>query len=300
MVNVVTSEGFQAFVESGKTEEIKPPEKIEQKTEESSKEAPEVAAKAEDDDDKDLPERVRQQIGKKHRAMKEAEEFAEREYNQRRAAEKQADQWKSDRDALAKRLEDLEQKSRPAVVEEAPKQSDFQTVDEYIEALVSFKADQKFKQQNEAERQRIANDQARQIQNEFAARLEKAQKKFPDFQEVTEAADFETPPHVTQYMLESDNGAELGYHLSKLYRDNRDELNRVLKLSPIRAIAELGKMEANLSKPAEKPADKVTISKAPAPITPIAGGSGDINVDLNRDMPFAEYKRLKELNRKGK
>ncbi len=303
MVNVVTSEGMQAFIESGKTEDIKPPEKIEQKSDDVSRETTEVkdnAVKAEDDDDKDLPERVRQQIGKKHRAMKEAEEFAEREYNQRRAAEKQADQFKSERDALAKRFDEIEQKSRPAVVMEAPKQSDFATVDEYLDAKTDYLVDQKLKKQEVAQQERIANEKARQTQNEFAKSIEEAVKKYPDFQEVTEAADFQTPDHITQYLLESDTKAELGYHLSLMFRDDPAELNRILKLSPIRAIAELGKMEVRISKPIEKHTDKTPISKAPAPITPLSNGPADINADLNRDMPYAEYKRLKELQRKGK
>lgn len=302
MVNVVTSEGMQAFIESGKTEEFKPPEKIEQKADDVSHETSEVkdAVKTEDDEDKDLPERVRQQIGKKHRAMKEAEEFAEREYNQRRAAERQADQFKADRDALATKLAEFEQKSRPAVVEEAPKQSDFTTVDEYLDAKANYLVDQKFKEREAAERQHIAQEKARQTQNEFAKSIEAAVKKYPDFQEVTEAASFETPDHITQYLLESDTKAELGYHLSLLFRDDPAELNRILKLSPIRAIAELGKMEVRISKPIEKVTDKTPISKAPAPITPLSNGPADINADLNREMPYAEYKRLKELQRKGK
>jgi hypothetical protein len=87
----------------------------------------------------------------------------------------------------------------------------------------------------------------------------------------------------------------LGYHLAK----NRDELNRILNLSPIRAIAELGKLEASLEKkPAKEPiTEKVavkSVSKAPAPITPIEGKSAPVNPDLNRDMPYSEYKRLKQ------
>lgn len=302
MAQVVTSENIAEFIQTGKVAEFKPPQEggteevkdSEVKTEVKS----EDAAKAEHDD---LPDGVKAKvdkiIGKKHKEMKEAEEFAEREYNQRRAAEKQADQLKADRDALAAKLAEYEQKSRPAVVE-PPKQSDFTTVDEYIEALADYKLEQKSKQRDEAEKQRIANEQARQIQNEFAKSIQAAQEKYPDFQEVTEAADFETPPHITQYMLESDAKAELGYHLSKLYRDDPKELNRILNLSPIRGIAELGKLEASITKTAPKTEVKevvkeVPVSKAPAPIIPIEAKTTPVNPDLNRDMPYSEYKRLK-------
>lgn len=301
MAQVVTSENIAEFMQNGKVADFKPPEEAKDPEVKTEAKAEVESAKAEDDHD--LPDGVKAKvdkiIGKKHKEMKEAEEFAEREYNQRRAAEKQADQLKADRDALAAKLAEYEQKSRPATVKEAPKQSDFQTVEEYVEALADYKLELKSKERDEAEKQRLANEQARQIQNEFAAKLEVAQKKYPDFQEVTEAADFETPPHITQYMLESDNGPDIGYHLSKLYRDDPAELNRILKLSPIRGIAELGKLEASFSKPAPKePVKEVAVSKAPAPITPIEAKTTPVNPDLNRDMPYSEYKRLKALQKR--
>src|SRR5690242_9627584 len=97
MAQVVDSSNIEQFVTTGKVDEFKAPD-VPQETIEPAKKAEEATEKVDDkaskdeDDDSDLPERVRQQIGKKHRAMKEAEEFAEREYNQRRAAEKRADE----------------------------------------------------------------------------------------------------------------------------------------------------------------------------------------------------------------
>lgn len=293
---VVTSENLIQKLETGKVDTPKKDtESPEVKTHaEDAKAETKVEAKAEpEDDDKDLTERVRQKIGAKHRAMKEAEEFAEREYYQRRAAEKRAEE-------LERRLQDIEQKSRPEPVkDEPPKQSDFQTVEEYVEALADYKLEQKARQRDEADKQRRAQEEARQIQNEFAKKLDAAQQKYPDFQEVTENASFDTPPHITQYLLETDNGAELGYHLSKMYRDDPKELNRILNLSPIRALRELGKLEDSFSKlaPKEQPKE-IPASKAPAPITPALGNGSGVE-KRPEDMNFQEYKAWKDSQRRA-
>lgn len=282
MATVVNSENYQQFLETGRVDPFKAPEpekepeKIELKTEEPAVE------KTEDDDDKDLSERVRLKINKKHREKMEAEEFAEQQYNERRAAEKRADQ-------LEQKLKDIEEKSRPAKAEvKEPKQEDFQTVQEYIKALAIFEVAQ------EREKERLENEQAKITENAnkvraaFADRIAETMKKVPDFEEVTGAVDTELPPYITQHILESDVGPMLGYHLAK----HPDELKRVLKLSPIRAIAELGKLEDKLEIKAAPKSEPV--SKAPAPITPLEGKSTPVNPDLNRDMSYAEYRALKK------
>lgn len=305
MAQVVTSENMAEFIQTGKVEEFKPPEAKdpEVKASEEVKETP----KGDDDLPDGVKAKVDKIIGKKHKEMKEAEEFGKAQYLEKLAAEKQAEQLKADRDALAERLAQYETKSRPAT--DQPKQSDFQTVEEYVDALADYKVELKIKQREEADKQRTADEKARQIQNEFAAKLDIAQKKYPDFHEVTESADFETPPHITQYLLEGGNGAELGYHLSKMFRDDPTELNRILNLPPIKAIAELGKLEARItevktearieSKPEVK-AEERPLSKAPQPITPIVGNGAGIQKDPSQ-MTFRElreYERNREAERR--
>ena len=307
MANVVTSEGFQQFIETGKVEEFKPPEtpKDEQKEvpkpEDKLKEEadatakPDAVDKTEDDDDSDLSEKVRQKIGKKHRAMKEAEEFAEQMYNERRAAEKRAEE-------LERKLREAEEKSRPAPVEDQePKQEDFKTVQDYIKAKVAFDVKQELKETRERERQERLIEEANRVKAEFANRIAETMKKVPDFEEVTSSVDTELPPYITQHILESDVGPMLGYALAK----DEKELNRILKLSPIRAIAELGKLEAKLEAQG-KSEPKVEIkpevkagSKAPPPITPIAGNAAGIQKDPSQ-MTFKElreYRRQEAINK---
>jgi len=132
MGKVVTSQGLQEFVASGKftkvpdhkpgakaeaAPEVKPETKPEVKAEEPKADAKveetkpvETADDSEglEDGDKEFPERVRRRINQKHRAMKEAQElaeenerFAEQQFNERRLAEKRA----QEAEARARELE---------------------------------------------------------------------------------------------------------------------------------------------------------------------------------------------------
>lgn len=302
-MQVVTSENFQQLVETGKVEDFKPPETPKVEAEPVKADAvdqprgddgkfvaktPEVkaddAAKAEDDEDKDLTEHVRRKIGAKHRQMKEAEEFAEQQYNERKAAERRAEK-------LEQELTEFRTKSRPAPAEDngPPNPDDFKTVAEYTDAPTDYKLEKKLAEYRQNEAARTQQEAAAKMFNAHQERLAKAMKEIPDFEEIT-SIDVNLPPHISQHIVESDMGPLLGYHLAK-YPEERD---RIFKLSPVRAVAELGKLEMKLEKPAkvdgEKPDARVTsISKAPTPITPLDGKSTPVQKDPAK-MSFQELR----------
>lgn len=176
-------------------------------------------------------------IGKKHREKLEAEEFAADQYNRARLAEQRAEN-------LERQLAELSKQQQPTKVEEPkePKREDFATDKEYEDARIDWRAEQKFRQkQAEAAAQK---EQERQNELIQAARnrLQKASELVPDFQEVTEAADLRVPGHIAGYMQESELFAELGYHFAK----HPDIMERLAKLSPAKALVEVGKIESTL------------------------------------------------------
>lgn len=250
------------------------------------------AAGDDDEDDADLPERVRRQIGKKHRAMKEAEEFAREEYRERKAAEDRAA-------ALERELNELKSKSgpKPEKGADAPKPEDFKTVAEYADALTDYMLEKKLAAR-EAKSKETSQAQAIQnAQQAFGERVAAVAKDIPDYYEVVEAADVDVPPHVVAHIVESgDSGVRLGYHLAK----HPEVLDRIKKLSPIRAIAELGKLETQLEKQPEpaKPAAAAapSVSRAPAPITPLEGKTTPVAKDPSQ-MTFQELRAYRQAER---
>jgi hypothetical protein len=241
---------------------------------------------SDDDDDADLPERVRKQIGKKHRRMMEAEEFARerdeaavREQRRADAAERELERIRSGKSDGPRQAQGDGGKDPGK-----PKQADFKTVGDFTEALVEYeakKAGEKARANANAERQQ---EQANQVIGQFVERQDEFKKATPDYDEIVGAANIETPPAVMQYLVESEVGPKLTYHLAK----HPEEVARLRKLSPSRQLAELGKLEATLEKKAEPPPPnkgdegKPTareVSKAPAPIAPLEAKSTPVQKD---------------------
>lgn len=346
-IQVVTPQNFQQLVETGKVDEFKPPaaaKPAEEKTppagaapskegqapspprgsdgkftkaEGSDKTAPassSTPATGDDDDEKDLPEVVRQKIGKKHRQMKEAEEFAKAAYRKQLEAEQRAEQLQRQLEAKPKSGPN----PAPPAEEQEPKPDDFKTVGEYTDALVKFRVKKELASEKaEAARRREEEERAARAQ-EFGKRMDAAREKYSDFQTVLQAIEGtdldRVHADVVEYIQESDHGPDLLYHLAK----NRDVLDRLRKLSPRRFIAELGKLEVKWEEPpkpsadpstgqklsdiAATPAPQPAISRAPAPIAALSSDQSTVVRKDPKDMSFAElraYERQREAERRN-
>jgi hypothetical protein len=304
MGKVVTSQGLQEFVSSGKFEtvpnhkpakvevaaEVKPEAKVEPVKDETQKngktEEPAEAAAIEpasedeglEDGDREFPDRVRKRINAKHKAMKEAQEsaaenerLAETLYNQRVLADKRAEAA----EARAKALEEQTTKkaAEPELkepIETDPKyqvngQFDWKT---YSKDVSKFEAAQAVA----AERQKNADERAAAEADKVRERTIKganeSRKLHADFDEVLTSVKGTSADQVPQYVLDyMHDRAELAGELAYYLAKNPDERDRIAALTPRLGTAELGKLELKL-KPtqAEKQPDKPTLS---ATITPI-------------------------------
>jgi hypothetical protein len=276
------------------------------------------------DEEKALPEKAQKEIqrskravNQKHKDMMEAKEaaesadrLAEQQYNERRLAEQRAD-------AAEARARELEAKVNPPKPEaKEPEIKDYQdgkgNIDwvKFQKDTSKYAADQAIKdyQKTQTDHQAAVEREAR-IEVMKASAV-KARESHPDFDQVMNAVkDTEAdrvPNFVLSFIEESENSAEVAYHLAK----NPEVSQRIAKMKPILGIAELGKLEVSLVKPpseaANAPAAKsVTPVRlnggAPAPITPLDGeGSAGINTDPSK-MSYKElraYHRSKEAEKR--
>lgn len=256
-----------------KAAEAKPAEKPADNTENKA-EAPDTAAAAEDDADdvegddgltprqkRELSAKMLKAIGKKHRLVKEAEEFAADQISKRREAEARA----AEAEERARRLEAA---NKPAAKEQKePKREDFSTESEYIDARVQWGVDEGIRKR---EAERITAERQASMQWQFS----RAAELVPDF-ERTVSKPMDWPEGVVEYLQESEMFAELGYHFGK----NPDELKKLGEMSLTKRLVALGKIEVTLTpfgKPAQatpKDGDKPSIApdakadKAPASTT---------------------------------
>lgn len=265
-----------------------------------------------DEGDASLPEAVRQAIGKKHRLMKEAEEFARSEFRQRTAAEERAARLQSELDAL-------KTKSGPSTTTEPPKEpkpEDFKTVAEYTDALVNFRVEQRFQSDAAKRESEAAAEVEAERQRQFGERMAKIREEHVDFDDVLKSlagTDLDrVHKDVVEAIQESEHGPRLLYHFGK----NPDVLSRLRKLSPKAFIREIGKLEAKwesaapaqssepsktptLTEVAATPTTPPAVSRAPAPITPLPSGVAPVAVKPE-EMSVAQLREHRRLEAQQK
>lgn len=253
------------------------------------------------DDDVKLTERITRLINKKHREMKEAQEFATGEGRRAIEAERRAEQLQREIDALKGT------KSGGPNTDDAsgsdpnePKPGDFKTVGEYTRALVKYEAKKAGETGKANAEQSRQQERATELVSAFVKRQDDFIAATPDYEDVVGGSDLIIPNIATQYLIESEFGPQLGYHLAK----NPDEAARLRTLSPSRCLAELGKLETKFEKSAT-PAPKADagatkeVSKAPAPIQPLEGKEASVTKDP-KDMTFQELRAFRESERRAK
>lgn len=295
----------------------KPADKVEAKTEAKADEKADDKAKdAEDDADdvedadgvtarqkRELSGKMLKAIGKKHRQVKEAEEFAAHQYREKQEAEKRA----SD---LAEQLQRLNR--QPTKEEVAPTREAFATEGDYIDAKIKWGVDQGIKQR---EAERAVMERAAHVKSQYA----KAAELVPDFETVV-GKQLNYPGAVVAYMKDSELFAEFGYH----FGSNPKDLERLVSLTPMRQLVELGKIEAKLrpfgsSESSSKADDKSDNGKAPkvepsavdtgfspskarsdAPvIKPLTGGEGTVEIDpraMNTRQMIEDFQKTNKVN----
>lgn len=329
MAKVVTSQGIQEFVSSGKFEQVKndpprkkaddaPPLEVKDKPPVADTKTPE---KKEHEEEETLSEKIRAlmesdpelaeyvtkknaAINRKHKEMREAREaaeeaerFAENQYNERRLSGERLS-------AAERELADLRAKAAPPEKKEELKKPDpkefyddkgqFKAF-EYAEELAAYSA-------NKA----VADDRAKQAEDqrkaELAAaeklareRVAEATKTYPDFAEVMAASDLQTHTAVLQYLSASEHIGEVSYYLAK----HPEFVERINKLHPLKAIAEVRDIEKTFEKPPVKTEETtselpVKTSSAPAPIKPLSSAS---TVNTNTDPAKMTYRELRAYER---
>jgi hypothetical protein len=191
-----------------------------------------------------------------------------------------------------------EPKARPAV-------ENFDTYDEYVEALTDWQAERKLSARITEERERVekaaAETAERAKYTQFADRAKVAAEKYPDFEAVAYSDEVPVSATMRECILSSDVGAELAYYLGK----NPAEAERIAGLEGLAAARAMGRIEARIeAEAAGKPTaekQKPKLPGAPAPITPLAPSSRkDFNIlDEETAGDFAAWEKQRLKTYKG-
>jgi hypothetical protein len=162
----------------------------------------------------------------------------------------------------------VERGNAPAQPGQPPRLEEFNSIDEFLDARDNYRDGLKVqKPTREAE-----PNQQRFVEAVKAATEDlrsTGTEKYEDFDEVVFDDSVKITPPMRDAILELEDldvQTEVAYYLGK----NPKEALRISKLSPIRQIAAIGKLEATLT---AKPQPQKRPSAAPAPIEPVGGAS---------------------------
>jgi hypothetical protein len=212
------------------------------------------------------------------------------ERNRRREAEAKAAKAEAD---LSEALKALNRQAPKAEAHERKPQRDaYDDPEAYDEALIQWaekeaagKAEAKVKADQAKSEAQAAVQKTVEMWNE---RKDAFAKDHPDFEEVAESEDTPISRPMGVYLMEAEDGPQLAYWLGQ----NREEAARIAKLSPVKAVAELGRIAERLANPTPKAQPK----PKPEPIKPVGGRSSATPKDPSEES-MEEYgaRRLAEL-----
>lgn len=275
----------QVKEDSEVTEEVEQKEDKSAASEDDDAETLETKDEDSDDSDDDQEQKPKRRSGFKKRIDKLTSKITEKE--------KELEYWRSvalQKEEHAKK----ETKSEPEVVAQdaKPDLDNFDTYEDYLEALTDYKAKQIVKEHlsKQAEESKKSKEQ-QEYEKTISAhqnRINEFKAKVEDYDDVIEeVADVPVSLAFQNLIIESDNGPELIYELAK----DRETLERLNSLPAMQLARELGRIEAKLSKP-QKEEKKVT--SAPAPIKPVGKKTSGVKKSIyDPNLSQAEFERLR-------
>ena len=155
-----------------------------------------------------------------------------------------------------------EQQARQQPVAPPPAPDDFESAQQYAEALAEQKA-------RELLAQREAAAQQAALLDSYKDREEEARDRYEDFEQVAYNPNLPVTDYMAQAIQASDIGPEVIYHLGS----NPKEAQRIANLPPILQAKEIGRIEAKLV--ADPPTKRTSTAPAPlAPVTATRSSSG--------------------------
>lgn len=212
----------------------------------------------------------------------------------RREAEREAEYWKQKAESVVKPQQPTDYATTPK-----PMVDQFDSYEDFVEALADWKTDIKLARRDSEAAQRHAQEQVKTAAEIHAARVDAIKSTYADYDEAVESlADIYVPQPTIDSIIESEASAEIAYYLGK----NPDVARRLNSMTMSAQLREIGKIEAMVTmgkKEAVKQQVK-RVTQAPSPINPVgskekAGISPDNMTD--EDWLRHERDRLRKLGR---
>lgn len=186
---------------------------------------------------------------------------------------------------------------QPKSKEGKPNPDDFDNYTAYSESLADWKAEQKIQEYEQRQNKARLDADHANAQKSLQDRIKTFAEKNPDYHEVLDDVD-DVPlaPTLSEILMTSEDGPAMIYELAK----NREELERINKLSPLALAKEMGKIEFRLKSAAKDSVaeTKNKTTQAPKPINPIGSkGKQSEKSIYDANLSQKEYEALRAKQR---
>lgn len=193
----------------------------------------------------------------------------------RREAEREAEYWRARAQGSA-----AQTPAKAAAATQPPTRDDYESDEQYIDALTDYKVDQKI---NDREQKQTQVQAQVSKASAWQAKLESARTEIENFDSVLNSNEAPVAAHVADLIMEHDQGAKVAHHLAL----HPEELEKINAMSPAKAAFEIGKLATKFEAaptPASssKPAAAEQVSKAPPP------ASRNLGAGRTTETPLAE------------
>ena len=302
--NLVTSENLQEFQFKRMGIEI-PTFTEKTETDTGDGDAEEIVAKAVQDEEIHEEDHEEDEEKIEKPKVPSDKSKADRLLRQRNKAREEATQAKAEREALSARLAALEAKQvanthvteAPVVnANEKPDKTKYTDAFQYAEDLARWSARQeRIEMQQEIQKKEQAEAQMKQAKT-WTDKIKKFEAELHDYDDVLNASTAQVKNVVRDAMMESDYGPKLFYHLAQ----NEELAEKLMNISDMQALKEIGKLEAKFEAEVEGKTEKkpqMIKSKAPAPISPIKGGKSPEDISDGDGLDFRKYRELRKAGK---
>lgn len=226
---------------------------------------PEVADTAE-------PEKAPEATKQAEESQESQDDGSEEAKKPRRGGfQRKIDRLEAENAALQARLvSDLpKSESAPAA---KPQPNDYQTHDEYTEALIEYKAEQvaekKLKARDDEARAAAFQTERQERIDSYQQQQVELRKATPDYDEaLAEFDDVPVHPGITAALLDSDMGAQVAYYLAK-HPEELDAIN-TQNTSALTINRAIGRIEARIESGKQPAKAAVRTTKSPPPFVPV-------------------------------
>lgn len=203
---------------------------------------------------------------------------------ERAKAERKAERFgyeRAMRESAERQLHDRQPEPEPTRGEGRPTPNQFETYDQYVEALSDFKVEQRLLEVGRMSQEARARADAERQAAEVRSKLAPAAEKYEDFEDVVLRDDLPITRDMAEAILELGGpGHDVAYYLGTHPR----EADRISRLGRIAQLKEIDKIAGTLARPPEP-------TRAPPPIKPNEG-SGAVEKKLE-DASYDDFVKIR-------